>query len=150
MFLLTKKGKMWNFQFLLFSLSFNVILKFLLVFHFGLIVKSQKLYNIIILLNCFEQCSLSSNTVISGSFGKNIFFTLTSHFPKFSYMSLLLDLSMMILILLVPLKRFFMKMNCALCRIKVNQKSWFCVFKSSHSHSSYFFNYINRMFLTSL
>ena len=67
-----------------------VILKFLLTFHFGLIMKSQKLYNIIILLNCFEQYFLSSNTVISDSFGKNIFVTLTSHLPKFSYMSLLL------------------------------------------------------------
>ena len=53
-------------------------------------MKSQKLYNIIILLNCFEQYFLSSNTVISGSFGKNIFVTLTSHVPKFSYVSLLL------------------------------------------------------------
>ena len=53
-------------------------------------MKSQKLYNIIILLNCFEQYFLSSNTVISGRFGKNIFVTLISHVPKFSYMSLLL------------------------------------------------------------
>ena len=42
------------------------------------------------LLNCFERYFLSSNTVIRGSFGKNIFVTLTSHFHKFSYMSLLL------------------------------------------------------------
>ena len=81
---------MWNFEFLLFSLSLNVILKFLLTFHFGLIMKSQKLYNIILLLNCFAQYFLSLNTVISGNFGKNIFVTLTSHFPKFSYKSLLL------------------------------------------------------------
>ena len=81
---------MWNFQFLLFSLSLNVILKLLLIFQFGLIMKSQKLYNIIILLNCFEQYFLSLNTVISGNFRKNIFVTLTSHFPKFSYKSLLL------------------------------------------------------------
>ena len=53
-------------------------------------MKSLKLYNIIILLNCVEQYFHSSNMVISGSFGKNIFVTLTSHFPKFSYMSLLL------------------------------------------------------------
>ena len=53
-------------------------------------MKSQKLYNIIILLNCFEQYFLSLNTVISGNFGKNIFATLTSHFLKFSYKSLLL------------------------------------------------------------
>ena len=50
----------------------------------------QKLYNIIIWLTCFEQYFLSLNTVISGNFGKNIFATLTSHFLKFSYKSLLL------------------------------------------------------------
>ena len=53
-------------------------------------MKSQKLYNIILLLNCFVQYFLSLNTVISGNFGKNIFVTLTSHFPKFSNKSLLL------------------------------------------------------------
>ena len=53
-------------------------------------MKSQKLYNITILLNCFEQYFLSLNTLISSNFGKNILVTLTSHFPKFSYKSLLL------------------------------------------------------------
>ena len=144
-FLLTKKeANMWNFQFILFSLSLNVILSFLLISHFGLLIKSQKLYTIMILLNCFEQYFLSSNTVISNSFGKYIFATLTSHFFKFSYMSLLLaSYSMMILMQLVPLKRF-MKMNCALCRIKINQKSRFCVFKSSHFHSWYFVLHLHQ------
>ena len=74
---------MWNFQFLLFSLSLNVVLTFLLMFRFGLIIKSQKLFTIMILLNCFEQFLFSPNIVISDSFGKNIFVILPSIFPAF-------------------------------------------------------------------
>ena len=50
---------------------------------------------------------------------------------------------------LVQLKIFFVKMNCVLFRIKINQKSLFCVFKISHSQS-YTLSYIciNKIFLT--
>ena len=81
-FLLTKnkeEGKMRNFHFLLFLLSLNVILTFLLILHFGLTRKFQKLYTIMILLNCFEQNFFSSNTAITNSF-----VTLPSQFSKFS------------------------------------------------------------------
>ena len=37
-----------------------------------------------------------------------------------------------------------MKMNCVLFRIKINQKSCFCVFKISNSHSSYFVLYLHQ------
>ena len=126
---------MWNFQFLLFSLSLNVAPTFLLIFHFGLIIKSQKQYTIMILLNCFEQYFLSSNTVISGSFGKNIFVTLISHVPKFSYMSLLLASYHDDINAVGATEKIFYENE--LLRIKINQKSWFCVFKTSHSHRSY-------------
>ena len=83
-----REGNMRNFQFILFLLSLNVILiTFLLIFHFDLIIASQKLYTIMTLLNCFEQYFFS-NTVISDSFEKNIFVTLPSHFTKFSEMLL--------------------------------------------------------------
>ena len=70
---------MRNFHFLLFLLSLNVILTFLLILHFGLTRKFQKLYTIMILLNCFEQNFFSSNTAITNSF-----VTLPSQFSKFS------------------------------------------------------------------
>ena len=56
----------------------------------------------------------------------------------------------MISVALLPLKIFFVKMNFVLLRIKINQNSWFCVFKSSYSHS-YTLCYIciNGTFLTS-
>ena len=44
---------MSNFQFLLLSLSLNVILTFLLIFHFGLTRKFQKLLSFIVLSNIF-------------------------------------------------------------------------------------------------
>ena len=139
MFLLTKKeGNMLNFQFLLFSLNLNFILRFMLILHFGLIMTSQELYTIIILLNCFEQYSISSNTVISDSFWKNIFVTLTSHFSKFSYMSLLLASYHDDINGVGAAKKIFYENELCIMQIKINQKSWFCIFKSSHSHSSYF------------
>ena len=141
-FLLTKERRnMWNFQFLLFSLSLNVILiTFLLIFHFGLIITSQKLYTIMTLMNCSEQCFFS-NTVISDSFGKKYICYITIPFYQ---IFLNVTCTMIILVLLVPLKRFFMKMICVFFRIKTNQKSWFCVFQSSHSHSLYFVLHLHQ------
>ena len=92
---------------------------------------SYQKYYYQILLNCFE---------------RNEFVTFPSHFSKFSEM--LLSLALM---LLVPLKRFFMKMNCVLFRIKVN-KSHDSVFLKVHILAVHTLCYIciNGIFLTSL
>ena len=74
--------------------------------------------------------------------GKNIFDTLSSHYSHFLIFLIVnfITTIFMIVIALVPLtlERFFWKLNCGFFRIKINQKSWFCVFKSSHTPSSYF------------
>ena len=93
----------------------------------------------------------SSNQRLHGdSFGKVFLLHYHPVFPNFFKCDFYYRLNMMIIVALVPLKIFFVKMNFVLFRIKINQKSWFCVFKSSHSHS-YTLCYIciNRIFLTS-
>ena len=62
-----------------FCFSLNVILTFLLIFHFGLTRKFKKLYTIMILRNYFDQNLFLLNTVITNSF-----VTLPSQFSKFT------------------------------------------------------------------
>ena len=76
--------KEWSLaSFCLFSHSLNVILKFLPIFHFGLIRKLQKLHSTMFLLNCFEQYFFHQTLELKIYFGKNIFFTLPFHFSNF-------------------------------------------------------------------
>ena len=100
----------------------------------------------IVLSNIF-----SWNTVISDGFRKQyICYFIIPFFQMFFKFYFHYQLKMMILMALVLLKIFFVKLNCVLFRIKINQKSRFSVLKA-HILTVHTFCYIciNVIFLTS-
>ena len=115
---------MWNFQFLLFSLSLNVILTFLLIFHFRLIIKSYyydftKLFWAIFFF--IKHCNL-------WQFWKKYICYITIPFFQ-----ILLNVTF-ISILTWWYQCCWCHWKDFLWKIKINPKSWFCVFNSSHSY----------------
>lgn len=78
------------------------------------------------------------NTVIGDCFAKNLFVKWSSHFSRFSCVYMLRFTSEHDVNGIGNTLEIFLKLGIGFFKIKKNQKSWFCAFRSSHFHSCYF------------